>query len=101
MAEMNIAFRTLETNLGIPIEIQILLVIIIGCIIFYAKSFQFGVLMTFIMSGASFMLFYGLNLAFGYGLNYTYSLVLFFISLVLMALILSANFGTKQHGGLV
>lgn len=69
-----------QTNLGINIEILVLLVLCGGGLIFFAKSFQFGIIMEFILSGLCFMF------AYHFHGNYIPAAIFFFIWLVMMAL---------------
>lgn len=95
MVDLNIGITNIVTNLGIPFEIILLIVVLAGGIIFFAKGFQFGALYLFIATGLLFMLFYH------WDLNYTYPLVVCFMSLVIMALSFFGNFADRNSGGLV
>lgn len=94
MVDLNIGITNIVTNLGIPFEYIMLILVLAGGIIFFAKGFQFGAVYLFIATGLLFML------CFHWSLNYTLSLVVFFMSLVVMALSFFGNF-TDRTGGLV
>ncbi len=75
-------FTTVGTNLGMGIENVILLVVMAGMLIFYAKDFKIGLILQFISAGILFALFYT------WEWNYSSSLVVMFMILVIMALTL-------------
>jgi hypothetical protein len=90
---MNIAFSNLAANVGVSFENIILLVFIFGGCIFYAKDFKLGLVIQFLGAGLLFMWFKTA------GLNYTPSLVIFFITLVLLAFSIIFVAKTGEHGG--
>lgn len=71
--------QSLAANIGISLEAALLLIIVLGSLIFMAKDFKLGMLMLFIMSGLLTMLFYN------YQVNFYPSLIVFFMSLVILA----------------
>jgi hypothetical protein len=79
MIDFNLGIDQIMANNGLGFEWTILLIIIFGSIIFFAKDFRIGILMLFVTTGLSFMLFYH------WGLNYVPAIVLCFMSLVVMA----------------
>jgi len=85
---LGLGFVNLAANLSIDIETIILLLVMAGCLVFYAKGFTFGIVMSFLGSGLSFMLIYGLHTTFDTNINYAPSLVVFFMCLVVMAITL-------------
>lgn len=94
MVDLNIGITNIISNIGIPFEIVLLIIILAGGIIFFAKGFQFGAVFLFIATGLLFMLLYH------WELNFTLPLIIFFMCLVMMALSFFGNFADKQ-GGLV
>jgi len=90
---MNIAFLNIAANNGVSFENIILLIFIFGGCIFYAKDFKLGLVIQFLGSGLLFMWFKTA------GLNYMPSLVIFFITLVLLALSIIFVAKTGEHGG--
>ena len=86
---------TVSSNIGVSFETALLFVFLLGGGIFYAKSFQIGIIMQFVGSGLLFMLFYAL------GLNYVYALVICLISLVVLAFSLYATSKVSQVGGFI
>lgn len=77
-------------------EYIILVVFLLGALIFYALDFKFGVLMQFFIFGALFMWMYKLEM------NYKPFLIIFFISVVLMAFSLFfAQSSAKTAGGMI
>lgn len=95
MGIMNVLQGQVTNNVGISLEATIIIIFLLGGFIFYAKSFQIGIIIQFVGSGALFMMFYAL------GLNYTYPIVIFFMSLVVLSLSLLASGKTAQTGGLI
>lgn len=94
MVTLNLGIQVIEENLNMSFEIILLLLVVIGAIIFFSKGLQFGSIFLFISTGLTFMLTYALEL------NYSYSLVVFMCSLVLMALSLYLSIG-NNNGGIV
>jgi hypothetical protein len=73
-------FYTIANNLGSSVEIVVLIGLVVGSLIFFAQDFKIGII-SLMMSGAlGFMWFYS------EGLNYKPFIVVFFMSLVLLAL---------------
>lgn len=70
----------LANNIGISLESALLILISVGSLIFMAKDFKLGMVMLFIMSGLLTMLFHY------YDVYFYHSLIVFFISLVILAL---------------
>lgn len=95
MNVLTILTNLVAPNLGMSFENIVLVVFLLGGCIFYAKDFLLGVLMHFIGSGGLFMLFWALEM------NYVFSLVIFLISLVVMALSLYATSKVAQRGGII
>ena len=84
-----------ETNLYMSIENIILLILVCMCLIVFAKDFKSGIIILFFMSGGLFMWYYRM------GWNFTPALVVFLISLVLMALSLYANSKQNEQGAFI
>lgn len=77
---MNIGVEMIGTNVGMAIENIVLLCLVIGSLVIFALKFEAGLIWLFTTTGAAFILEY---LA---GWNYTNTLIVFFLSIVLMAL---------------
>ena len=77
-------FHTITTNLGVGIENIVLIIGTFGSVVFFAKDAKLGILMLMFISGGCFMFAYGL------GLNYTYSMIVFLCSVVLLTFTLFA-----------
>jgi len=88
-------FTSIATNLGVSMDYIILIIAVFGSLIFYAKDFKIGLIMTFLFSGLSFMLSYAV------GGNWMPSAVVFFMSLAAMSLSLYAVSKAQAQGGLV
>jgi len=82
---LNLGLTQLASNLDLNLGIIILILAGFGCMIFYAKGFTFGVVMTFFGMALTFMLTYGINITYDSTINYIPSLVLVFFFLILMA----------------
>lgn len=82
-------------NLGFNYETIVLVIMLLGCSVFYAKDFKIGVIMTMVMSGGMFMYFYE------WGFNYVPALTIFFISLVVLALSLYATKEEVTKGAVI
>lgn len=76
---MNIGFSEIASNIGVSFETTILLFVLFGSIIFFAKDFKLGILMLFLISGGVFMWFYAA------GLNWQNAAIVFFMSLIVMS----------------
>jgi hypothetical protein len=79
----------LFTNLGIPIDIYVIIVIAIGTIILSAKSVKIGLVITLLLYSLTYT---ALRLS---GLDTTYALYAIFGSLILMALSLYTTKGEQ------
>lgn len=77
---MNIGLKLLTDNVGMSFEHILLLAIVIGSLIFYAVKFELGNALLMFSSGAVFIWMY-----MG-GYNYTYALIVLFISIIFMAI---------------
>lgn len=91
---LNLGIQLIQNNLGVTFENIILFVVLIGCLIFYAKDFKLGLILTFILSGLLFMWFYYLNL------NWVNSLVVTLMSIVGLAFSVFAT-GQKTTPGVI
>lgn len=78
-------FETIATNLAMSIENVILLVAWLGGLVFAAKDFRLATIYWFVITAGTFLWMYTMA-ADGVNVDYYFSLVLMFISLVLMAL---------------
>lgn len=81
---MNVAFEQIAENTAIPFEITMLMLIILGGIIFYAKDVRLGILMHMLGCAGLFIWFYEA------GLDYTYPLIAFFIFFICLCFTLIA-----------
>lgn len=99
---LNIGLLNWASNLGVNIETALLILILLGCLIFFAKGFTFGIVMSFLGAALGFMLIYGLHITYDTTINYAPSLVVMFMCLIVMAFTLySATQSTAIDGGLV
>lgn len=93
---MNIGFTNMVTALGIgSFELLVVLVLFLGGLIFYAKDFKVGVVMSFLKDAAVFIWFYEA------GLNFTLPLIMFFLDLVILAFTLYAVQKSAEKGVLI
>lgn len=92
---MNIGLTLISNNLNMDYGILILLVLVLGCLIFFAKDFKLGSVLLFLISGSCFMLSYG------QGWNYAPSIIVFFMSLIMMAFSLYGVGRVTEQGRLV
>lgn len=86
--------QTLESQLDVQIEVVILLVVLFSTLIFYAKDFKIGVIMSFIGSILCFMLFYTFDV------NYVPALITSGLFFVILCLTLYAVNKQAQVGGI-
>lgn len=91
---LNIGITNLANNLNVDFSVLILLIVILGSLIFFAKGFKIGSIMLLVSSVCCFMLSYGLEL------NYVPAIALTFISIVLMAFSLYGQNNVLDTGGL-
>lgn len=93
------AFSLMEGNLGTSIEVIILLLIFISGVIMASRSFKLAVVWWFLTSGLSFIGFYQWSLN-DVSVNWSLSLVFFFMSFIMMSLTLySINKSASIAGG--
>lgn len=93
------AFTLMENNLGTSIEVLVLLLIFISGMIMASRSFKLGVVWWFLTSGLSFIGFYQWSLN-DPSVNWSLSLVFFFMSFIVMSLTLySINKSAGIAGG--
>lgn len=79
---MNIGITRLLDNIGMEFEWLLLILVMLGAMLFFAKDFRIGMLMMVLTTGVMFVpLYTG-------GYNYVPSLVVFFMSVVVLALTL-------------
>lgn len=91
-------FQSVETNLGLPIEIIFLLVIAIAGFIFYAKDYKIGLLIHFITFAGTFIWFYQWSLT-EPTIYWTYPLIAMLITFILLALSLYSVKSQNNQGG--
>lgn len=92
---MNQGIILISSNLGMALEYILLLILIIGGLIFYAKSFLLGILMSFFSMGCFFMLCYAL------GLDYSVAIKVMLIYFVIMSVSLYAAAKTQSTGQVI
>jgi hypothetical protein len=92
---MNTGIELVSTNLGMEIQLVILIVVLLGDLIFYADSFLKGIVFTFFTTGGLFMLCYA------FGWDYSIIFKVFMVTLIAMALSLYAVGKSGEAGGLV
>lgn len=92
---MNLGITNLSANMGMDFSTIILIAVMIGGLIFYAKDFKIGLIMQFLMSGLLFMWFYSA------GWNYVPALIIFFITLIAMSLSLFAVAKSGSQGAII
>lgn len=92
---LNIGILNICTNLGVSCPNLFLVIVVLASLIFYARDFRVGVLMTFFTTTLLFMFLYALNL------NYTPTLIVVFISLIMMSLSFYGVGRDNVAGGLV
>jgi hypothetical protein len=80
-------------NVGLSFEWIVLLVTTLSTLPFFAKDFKLGIILLMVIQGGIFVWFYNA------GMDYTYNLVVFFASLVILALSLFAVNSTSTTGG--
>lgn len=80
-------------NVGLSFEWTILIIMILGALIFFAKDFKIGMIILLATSAGVFIWFYEKNL------NYALPLTVFFMSLVILALSLYAVNKSSATGG--
>ena len=87
---MNLGMSSLLSNLGIGFETLVIIVLVLGGLIFFARDFTTGVVALMIMSGAVFVWFYSA------GFIWALPLALFIITLILLSFTLMR--GQSQQG---
>lgn len=95
---MNPAFTSIATNLGLGIDFIIWIALTLGFLIFFAKDFKLGVLITFIGEAVIFMWYFTLYQG-GYDFNYYYPLIVMFLSLIVLTLSLLFVGGVADKSG--
>ena len=89
------AITDIATNLGMSFETVILITVLIGGCMFYAKDFKLGLALQLIATGLLFMWF------FEQGMNYAPSLIMFLITLVILCFTLYAVSKQSTKGGVI
>lgn len=88
-------FSLISANVGMSLENIVLILLMLGSMIFMAKDFKIGVVILFVTSGMSFVLFYLLSM------NYVPFLVVFFMTLVILAITLLMVNRTVSRGAFI
>ena len=91
-------WEIISNNLLMTWEVIVLLLVLLGGFIFYAKDFKLGVTLHFLAFMCNFLAFWALNEYYGYGWNFSPSLVLAFVFLILMSFSLFAVGKTEPAG---
>lgn len=88
---------TIPANLGMAWEHIALFVITLSLLVFFAVDFRIGAIMEMLASALLFVWFYNVNL------NYTPSLIAFFMWLVILSLTIYAvaKTGTRPQGAFI
>ena len=89
---MNLMITRLTDGLNVSWEIVLLILFVGACIVFFAKGFQFGLMLTMVISAVLFIVFYLNNL------DYTYIIVIFFLCFILLSLSLYSLQRVKSGG---
>lgn len=98
MASYLTAITTITDGLGVSFENVILILVLCGCLVFFASSFQLGAMITFLFSGAFFTAFYYMSEA-GFNIDLRLSIVVFLGSIVVLALSLYTAAAQQKGGG--
>lgn len=86
------AIETIQTNLGMVIELVFVLILFIAGTILLARSFLIGAMINFMVWAVVFVLFYLNNL------NWTFPLILMFMHIVILSLGFIAVKMSKSQG---
>lgn len=89
---MNLGIELIGENLGIGAEHIIFLVLMLGCVILYAKDVRLGLLLQFIISAMCALWFYHAEY------NYKYAIITTLIMMVLLSLSLLFNNSRTSPG---
>lgn len=100
MTAFNKGVQLIVGNLGMNLDVVLLLVVILGGIIFYAKDYKIGVALHFFMTSGLFMLLYALH-SHGFAVDYVPSLVMTFIFFILMCFVLYFDARTGSSSGMI
>ena len=89
------AFTIISSNVGMTFVNLVLMIVVLGCGTFFAKDFKIGVIAVMVCSGGLFAWFYEA------GLNYVPSMVVFFMSLVVLTFTLLTVSKVVDKGGVI
>lgn len=78
MATINDGLILIQNNIQMDLGLVILIVMMIGCLIFYAVNFKLGAIFTLLSGASSFMISYKLDF------NWAPSLVVMFLGIIFM-----------------
>lgn len=92
---MNIGLVNLAENIGMSVENILLIAVLFGGLIFYAKDIKLGILINLFLQSGLFIVYYQL------GLNYTSPLIIVFIHIILLSFTLYAVNKTVETGGVI
>jgi len=93
-----VIWETAIANIGISQEWTIMLMIILGAFIFFAKDFKIGIIILMTTSAGAFIWFYQQTVS-GNAMDWTLPLSIFFISLVILSLSIYAVNKSSVTGG--
>ena len=88
-------FETAIANTGLSFETTVLLIVTVGSLIFYAKDFKIGVVMSFLAYSMVFAWFYAM------GNNYRNAIFLALLFFIVMCFTLYASSKVNQSGQMV
>ena len=100
MAAFLAAINLITSNLGVSFENILLLIVMLGCLTFYAISFQTGAILSFLSSSVLFMAFYKMA-DYGFSVDYTTAEVVMFGCLVILAVSLLISSKANNPSGVI
>lgn len=89
---MNQGLLMAVNNVGVSFETIVLVIVLLGCLVFFAKDVRLGLVMIFMASGLLFMWFFTVEY------DYVPSLVVFLMDLVVLSFTLYGS-SKKSAGG--
>lgn len=92
---MNLGIDIILANLGTDIQWVVLLLLVVGSLVFMAKSFQLGIMLLFLSLGVAFVALYET------GNNFGIVLTTFFMCFVIMTFTLYASSKKAEQGGFI
>lgn len=95
MGLMDIINSIVVPNVNMNIEHILLLILVVGSLIFMARSFALGLILLIFLDGGVFMLMYN------YNMNYAPFIAVFFIALVLLVFTLYSASRQAESGAII